>query len=77
MVGQPGAALVEQDQPERAREALVERSQKLRLPAVNEIRHPIGHVDEIHVALTDHLVRDRDAAVVRIPDRFLHGAIFR
>ena len=64
------------DQTKRLREPFVERTPAWRLPAVNEIRHPVGHVDQIDVALTDHLVRDRDATVMGVPDPIIHGVIF-
>ena len=76
MIGQARAALVEQDQPKRAREPLIERTPTRRLPAVHEIRHEVRHIDEIDLALTHNLIRDRDTAVARVPDLLLHGVIF-
>src|SRR4051812_42050105 len=38
------------------------------LPAVNEVRRVIRHEDQVCAAVTDDLVRNRDAAVLDIPD---------
>jgi hypothetical protein len=76
VIGQARATLVEQDQSERAREALVERAPMRGLPAIDEVRHEVGHIHEIDLALTDDLVRDRDATAAHVPDPILHDTIF-
>ena len=68
VVGQPRAALVEQDQPKRPRQPQVEVAPARILPPVDEIRHVIGHVHEVGVSLAHDLVGDRDTAATRIPD---------
>jgi hypothetical protein len=62
VVGQPGSALVEQDQAERAREQRVEVAPAGLLPAV----------DEVDVSFADDLVRDRDAAAPGVLDLVFH-----
>ncbi len=76
VIGETRAALVEQDQSERAGEALVERPPTRYLPAVDEIRHVVGYVNKVGLALTGDLIRDCDAAVARVPDLFLDDGIF-
>ena len=65
-VGEARAPLVEEDQPERLRQPLVERTQVRDLPAVDEVGDPAGHVEQVGLALPDDLVRDRDATAPRI-----------
>src|SRR6266540_4315438 len=64
--------LVEQDQSERAREPLVELAQIGRLPVVHQVRHVLRDVDEVTIAVADDVVRDRDVAVARIANIWLH-----
>ena len=75
MIGQTRAALVKQNEAERTRQPLVEHSELLNLPVVNEIRHPAGHINEIDIALTDNLIGDRDTTVTHVADRTLHQRI--
>jgi len=67
-VGEPGPTLVEQDQPERPGEALVEGAPVRRFPAVDQVRDVSGHEDEVDLSVADHLVGDRDAAAARVAD---------
>ena len=72
-VGQAGTPLVEEDQPERACEPLVEVTPVRRLPPVDEVRDEAGDEDEVDVPSPDHLVGDRHVAVPRVADVRLHG----
>lgn len=68
VVGQAGATLVEQDQPETRSQQAVEIPPSRILPRVDEVRHVVGHVDQIGGSLTNDLVGDRDSATPRILD---------
>src|SRR5439155_12102140 len=72
-VGQARAALVEKDQPERLRQPLVEGTQLRDLPAVDEVRDPAGHAEQVGLALPDDLVRDREAAAPGVADVEAHA----
>jgi hypothetical protein len=68
VVGQAGATLVEQDQPETRSQQEVKIPPSRILPRVDDVRHVVGHVDQIGVPLTYDLVGDRDSATARILD---------
>jgi hypothetical protein len=68
VVGQAGATLVEQDQPETRSQLKVEVPPSRILPRVDEVGHVVGHVDQIGFSVTYDLVRDRDSATPRILD---------
>ena len=68
VIGEPGAALVEEDQPERRRQPLVERPDARGLPRVDQVRDVVGHEHEIDVAVPHHLVGDGGAAGARVRD---------
>jgi hypothetical protein len=68
VVGQPGASLVEQDQAEPLRQRLVEAAPTWIAHRKHEVRHVVGHVDEVDVALAQHLIRDGDATAPGIGD---------
>jgi len=65
-----------EDQPEPAREILVEVGPVRRLPGVDEVGAEVGHEHEVGLALAHHLVGDRGAAALRIADLGLHGGSF-
>jgi hypothetical protein len=67
-VRQAGPALVEQDQPEPSGETFVEAAPMWRLPAVDEVGDVVRDVDQVDVAVADHLVGDRNAAAARVAD---------
>jgi hypothetical protein len=68
-VGQPDAALVEDDQPE-ARSEAVEEADDRRLFAVQvEMRDPARDVDEVGRRGPEHLVGDVVLATARVPRR--------
>ena len=71
-VGQTRAALVEQDQPKRLGQPLVERPPVPGLPPVDEVRAVVGDEDEVPLALAHDLVGDRHPAAPHIPDLRLH-----
>lgn|SRR5512132_567538 len=68
MVGQPGAALVEQDQPKGTSETLVEIAPRRILPPVYQVRPEFGHEDKVDISIADDLVCDSDAATPCVPD---------
>ena len=68
VVGQPRATLVEEDQPERTREALVKLAPVRRLPGINQVGDVVGDVDEVVLAVTQDVVGDRDAPVAGVAD---------
>ena len=68
VVGQARATLVKQDQPEARSQLEVEIPPSRILPRVDEVRHVVGHVDQIGVSVTYDLVGDRDSATPRILD---------
>src|SRR3954462_633581 len=70
------AALVEEDQPEPLRQALVERPPARQLPEVDEVGDEVRHVDDVHLALSDDLVRDGDPAAAGIADVEAHHGQF-
>ncbi len=75
-VGEARTALVEEDEPELAREALVEVPPVRRLPTVDEVRTEVGNEHEVRVRVADHLIGDRGSAALRIADVRLHRASF-
>ena len=66
VIGDPRAPLVEQDQPKRPRKAHIELAPQRVIPATGEIGNEVRHIYKIDLAITDHLVRERDAAIARI-----------
>jgi hypothetical protein len=71
-VGEARTALVKQDEPEIAREALVEAAPVRRLPAVDEVGTEVRNEHEIGVGVADHLIGDRRSAALGIADIRLH-----
>ena len=72
-VGQAGPALVEEDQPERTAQTLVELAPVGRLPGVDEVRDEAVDVDEVTLPRPDNLVGDGHVTVPGIADVRLHG----
>ena len=68
MVRQPGTALVEQDQPKRTPETLVEIPPWRILPPVDQVRPEFGDEDKIDIPIADDLVRDSDPVAPCVPD---------
>ena len=68
MIGDPGSALVEQDQTERTSQAEEEVALIRILPVKDEIRAEAGNVDKVDVPFADHLVGNRDSTVSRVLD---------
>ena len=68
MIGNPGSALVEQDQTERTSQAEEEVALTRILPVKDEIRAEAGNVDKVDVPFADHLVGNRDSTVSRVLD---------
>lgn len=66
VVGQAGATLVEQNQPEAGGQLEVEITPPRIFPPIDEVRHVVGHVDQVGVSRTHDLVGDRDSATPRI-----------
>ena len=73
LVGDAGAALVVEDQPERAREPFIELAPVRMLPAVDEVGRVIRHENQVGRGIADDLVGDRDAAIPDVPDIRAHG----
>jgi hypothetical protein len=67
-VREAGAALVEEDQPKRLREALVEGPPASRLPVVDQIRVVVGDEDEICRGVSDDVIGNRGLAAPHVPD---------
>ena len=61
-VGQPGPALVEDDQARERADPLEEASERRRLPLELEMGGEAKHDDQIDWSLADHLVGDRGVA---------------
>src|SRR6266536_1479713 len=74
--GHPAPFLRSQDDGVRGSSRVVDRPPTRYLPAVDEIRHVVGYVNKVGLALTGDLIRDCDAAVARVPDLFLDDGIF-
>jgi hypothetical protein len=72
VIGEAGASLVEQDQPERSGQPPVEVAPARIAPDVAEVRHVVRHVDEVGLPVADDLVGDRDAAGAGIARLRLH-----
>ena len=72
-VGYAGAALVEQNQPERLGKPIVEGAPVRRLPPVHEVGGEVGHEHQVSLALADDLVRDRGTFAPGIADVGIHG----
>ena len=72
VIRQPGAALVEEDQPERVGEAQVKVAPARIPPDVAEVRHVVGHVHQVERPAADDLIRNRDATAPGIPRLRLH-----
>src|SRR5262249_37903227 len=68
-IGQPGAALVESDEPHEGAEASKKALERRNLPRQLGVRDPAGDEDEVERALTGHLVGDVDSSAARIPSR--------
>lgn len=75
-IGEAGPPLVEQDQSERLRELFVEAPPMRRLLAVNKVREIVGDLEQIGLAVTDDLVRDRHAAAPGVANIRVHGNSF-
>src|SRR3954454_11801142 len=69
-------ALVEEDQPEPLRQALVEGPPPRQLPEVDEVGDVVRHVNEVDLALADDLVRDGDTAAAGVADVEAHHGQF-
>lgn len=69
-------ALVEENQPKRPGELLVELAPARGLPAVDEVRDEVGDIGEIGLGVADHLIGDRNTAVSRVSDLGRHRRIF-
>ena len=76
VVGEARPPLVEQDHAERSREALVEAAPVRRLPPEDEVREIVRDVDEVDIAVTDDLVRDRHVSAAGIADVRFHDPSF-
>src|SRR5262249_6243239 len=74
-IGEPTTALVEEDQPERLREPLVQRAPVLRFPGVDEVRTVARDEDEIGVPVPEDLVGDPAAAAAHIADVWPHDGV--
>jgi hypothetical protein len=72
VVGQPGTALVEQNQPKGTGEPLVKVPPLRPHPPVDEIRAVGGYEDEIDLPLPNDLIRDRDAPASHVSDLVIH-----
>jgi hypothetical protein len=72
-VREPGAALVEEDQPETLGKALVERTPVPGLPCIDEVRDVVRDVEKVDIPVADHLVRDRDAAAAHVANVEAHA----
>jgi hypothetical protein len=75
VIREPRPALVEQNQPKRLSESLVEVSPAPRLPAVDEVRDEVRDVGEIDLTIAHHLTGDRNAPVACVADVEPHAAI--
>src|SRR3954453_6133714 len=69
-------ALVEEDQPEPLRQALVEGPPARQLPEVDEVGDVVRDVDEVDLALAYDLVRDGDSAAAGVADVEAHHGQF-
>ena len=67
-VGQAGPPLVEEDEPERTAQTLVELAPVGRLPGVDEVRDEAVDVDEVDAPRPDDLVGDGHVTVPGIAD---------
>jgi hypothetical protein len=76
VIGQTGTSRVEENQPERPRQPLVELPPIRRRPPVDQVRDPVRDEDEIAVGIAHDLVGDRDALVAGVLDVRLHGVGF-
>ena len=76
VIRQPRPTLVEENQPKRLGELLVEVAPVPRLPAVDEVRDEIGDIREVGLAFAQELVGDRDATVSHVSDISCHKRIF-
>ena len=65
-VGQPGAALVEEDQARERGEPLEEARAARLLPVQLEVGDEPGHEDQVDRAVADDLVGDVDVAALRV-----------
>ena len=72
VIGQPGASLVEQDQPKRPRQAQVEVAPTWVLPRKDQVRHETRHVHEVGLAASKYLIGDRRAAIADVAGLRLH-----
>src|SRR3954471_13415445 len=69
-------ALVEEDQPEPLRQALVEGPPARQLPEVDEVGDVVRDVDEVDLALAYDLIRDGDSAAAGVADVEAHHGQF-
>jgi hypothetical protein len=74
-IREPGAPLVEEDQPREGRQPLEEPAARGLLPEDLEVRHPAGDEDEVPRRIAQHLVGDVDVAAPRVPRRRCHSLI--
>src|SRR5437867_6373260 len=57
-------------------ESLVEAAPVQRFPAVDEVGHVVGHVEEVDISVADNLVGDRDGAAPCVADVEAHAHEF-
>jgi hypothetical protein len=72
-VGEPGAALVEQDEPAEAREPGQEMRQRRIVPGEVDVRDEPRHEDEIERPLAQHLIGDANLAAPGVARVGGHG----
>ena len=72
-IGNPGSALVENDQAAERRESLVEALERRLLPAKLEIRDRARREDQIERPISHNLIGDRNVAAFRIARFRPHG----
>ena len=68
VVRQPGAALVEHDQPKGPSETLIEIAPRRILPPIDQVRPKFGHEHKVDIPIADDLIRNSDATTPRVPD---------
>jgi hypothetical protein len=72
-VRQPGAALVDEDQPREPGQTPQETRERRLVPAGLEVRHPAQHEDDIDRPAAEHLVGDARIALPRVADGQAEG----